>query len=253
MIQKPVVIVTGSSRGIGASVARRLGQMGLSVTIVARNAERLIPVAADIDRLGGKALPLTADVADPESCLYIIGKTLDGFGRLDALVNNAAIVEPLQKIATAEIEKWRYNLSVNLLGPFYLVRAAIPELRKQKGRIIHIGSGAAEIPIQAASAYCVSKAALNHFNRILAKEEPDITSVIVTPGAVDTDMQAYLRKEGSQVMPAEQYSYYARIKAEGELNAPDVPAKSIAWLALNAPHSLSGQSVRFDDSRIDPP
>lgn len=252
MIEKPVVIVTGSSRGIGASVARHLGQMGLSVTVVARNAERLIPVAADIDRLGGKALPLPADVADPDSCLQIIEKTIDRFGRLDALVNNAAVVEPLQKIASADIEKWRYSISVNLLGPFYLVRAAVPELRKQNGRIIHIGSGAAEIPIQAASAYCVSKAALNHFSRILAKEEPEITSVTVSPGVVDTDMQTYLRKEGPRVMPAEQYSYYDKIHAEGELTAPEVPAQSIAWLALYAPHTLSGQRVRFDDSRINP-
>jgi len=235
---------------VGAAVARRLGKSNAAVVIVARTRAALDEVAEDVRRLGGRALPLVEDIARKDACRRVIKKTIACFGRLDALVNNAGMVDPLKPIAEADEEKWHYNLAVNLLGPFYLIRAAIPELRKHRGRIINVSSGAADIPIPAAGAYCASKAALAHLTRVLAEEEPSLTAVAVGPGVVDTDMQKFMRREAPRVMPPAHHRYYLEIKSKGLLNPPDVPARSISWLALRAPLKLSGKCLSFDDPRV---
>jgi NAD(P)-dependent dehydrogenase (short-subunit alcohol dehydrogenase family) len=100
------------------------------------------------------------------------------------------------------------------------------------------------------SAYCTAKSALNHFNRVLAVEEPALTAVSVRPGVVDTAMQTDLRREGAKTMPAEQAAYYRQLKDQGQLAPPETPARSIAWLALHAPRQFSGQFIDHDDPRI---
>lgn len=250
MAATSVIIVTGASRGIGDAIARRLLQAQATVVAVART-----PIAnsalEDGARLpGGRLLPITADVADPLACERVIGRTIDTFGRLDALVNNAGILEPVAQIADADPRKWRHNLDVNLLGPFYLSRAAIAHLRKSQGRIVNISSGAASKAIQGWSAYCVAKAALTHFTRQLAVEEPAITSVALRPGVVDTAMQTVIRTRGPQVMTAAQSAYFQALKDQGALLDPDVPARAAAWLALSAPAALSGVFVDYDDPRL---
>jgi NAD(P)-dependent dehydrogenase (short-subunit alcohol dehydrogenase family) len=169
---------------------------------------------------------------------------------VDALVNNAGAVQPIASIASADADAWRYNIEVNLLGPFHMTKAAIPHLRKQKGRIINVSSGAANIPVQAASAYCASKAALVHFTRVLAEEEPSLTAISVRPGVVDTEMQALIRREGVKAMSPEQMAYYQSLKSEGELEPPFVPARSIAWISLRAPRHWSGDFLNYDDPQI---
>jgi NAD(P)-dependent dehydrogenase (short-subunit alcohol dehydrogenase family) len=193
---------------------------------------------------------ITADVADPAACVRVIAETLATFGRLDALVNNAGTLAPLARIADADPERWRHNLAVNLLGPFYLSQAAIPHLRRSRGRVVNISSGAAVKAIQGWSAYCVAKAGLTHFTRQLAVEEPEITTVALRPGVVDTSMQAQIRRDGPRAMTAARSAYFQQLKNRGELLDPDVPARAAAWLALHAPADLNGAFVDHDDPRL---
>jgi NAD(P)-dependent dehydrogenase (short-subunit alcohol dehydrogenase family) len=130
------------------------------------------------------------------------------------------------------------------------MKEAIPHLRKQRGRIISVSSGAAYHPIYAGSAYCASKAALNQLNSVAAKEEPGVTCVAVRPGVVDTAMQEKIRREGPAVMPSEEAGYYLSLKTENNLEPPEIPGRSIAWLALAAPNSFSGRFMSYDDSEI---
>ncbi len=246
----PVVIVTGASRGLGAAVARWLAKARAAVTLISRSEDRLKDVGEDIRSLGGKPLVFKADVSDSESCLSAVKLTLDRFGRIDALVNNAGIVQPISSIARTEPENWRYNIEVNLMGPFYMIQAAIPSLRSQKGRIVNVSSGAANRVLENVSAYCAAKAALNHFTRVLAEEEPGLTAVTVRPGVVDTDMQTTIRNEGENGMSDEQMVYFRQLKTNGRLEPPEIPGRSIAWLALYAPTSFSGQFFDYDDPRI---
>ncbi len=250
MSDHSVVIVTGASRGVGAFIARWLGKMGACVTLMARSPEPLKRVARDVDRLGGVALTIHGDVSNEDACRRTVKKTIDKFGHVDALVNNAGIFQPIASVASGDAVAWRYNIEVNLFGPFHMAKAAIPHLIKRKGRIINVSSGAANIPVPAGSAYCASKAALVQFTRVLAAEEPSLTVLAVRPGVVDTEMQTLIRREGAEAMSPEQMAYYQSLKTEGELEPPSVPARSLAWLSLHAPRNWSGQLLNYDDPQI---
>jgi NAD(P)-dependent dehydrogenase (short-subunit alcohol dehydrogenase family) len=253
MSQNSVIILSGASRGLGAATVRWLASAGSALTLISRSQGSLDDIARDVERLGGEALAFKADISDPDACQAAVSKTLDRFGRLDALINNAGIIEPIAPVARSETEAWQYNIAVNLLGPFYLARWAIAELRKQKGRIVNVSSGAATITVEHFSAYCAAKAALNHFTRVLAAEEPRLTVMSVRPGVVDTRMQETIRHEGPGVMGAEQAAYYQNLKVRGELEAPELPGRAIAWLALHGPPEFSGQFLDYDDWRISRP
>jgi len=131
-----------------------------------------------------------------------------------------------------------------------VAQAAIPHLRTARGRIVNVSSGAAVKAIEGWSAYCVAKAGGIHLTRLLAAEEPDITTVALRPGVVDTDMQALIRAEGAKAMNPEKRASFLELKATGQLLDPAVPARKIAWLALNAPSALSGAFLDYDDPRI---
>lgn len=250
MNNPPVIIVTGASRGLGAAVAHWLGKAKARVVLVARSAQELQKCGKEVEERGGKSLIVPVDVSRLESCREAVVKTVAHFGCLDGVVNNAAIVPPLSFIAEADPRAWKYCTEVNMLGPFYLSKYSIPELRKARGRIINVSSGAANMAIQSASAYCASKAALNHFTAVLAAEEPDITALAVSPGVMDTEMQAFLRREGPKVMPEATATYYRDIQTRGLLESPEIPGRSIAWLALRAPHDMTGKFVSYDDPDI---
>lgn len=250
MPNSKVVIVTGASSGLGAATACWLGKIGASVVLVARNEDRLKQTSHTIERLGGNILIQNADVADVDACREVVDTTLSRYQRIDALVNNAGVIAPLSNIARANISQWRTAIDINLLGPFYLTHFALDSLASVNGRIINVSSGAANIPLPAASAYCASKAALTHFTRVLAAEVSNITAVSIRPGVVDTPMQDQIRSEGPAAMQPEQIAYYQDLKTKGRLEPPEVPARSIAWLALNAPHGMSGNFVNYDDTDI---
>ena len=250
MPQQPVIIISGASRGIGASVACWLALKGAALTLIARSERDLEQVAATARADGTDLLLITGDIAKPEFCRRAVAETIARFGRVHALINNAGILEPLDTLAQTAPKDWRYNLEVNLLGPYFLMNAAIAHLRDTKGRIVNVSSGAAQHPIAAASAYCAAKAALNQLTHVLAVEEPTITAVAVRPGVVDTAMQALLRDKGQRVMPPEQSEYYRRLKVDGQLETPSIPVRSIAWLALAAPKAWSGTFVNYDDPPI---
>ena len=250
MVESKVVIVTGASSGLGAAIACWLGKIGASVVLVARNEDRLKRTSDQIARLGGRSLIVSTDVGDPDACREVVHTTLEQYQRIDALVNNAGIITPLSSIAKADINQWRTAFDVNLLGPFYLTHFALASLTSVHGRIVNISSGAANIPLPAASAYCASKAALTHFTRVLAEEVTEITAVSIRPGVVDTPMQDQIRREGPAAMKPEQVAYYQNLKTHGQLEPSEVPARSIAWLALYAPHKLSGNFINYDDPDI---
>lgn len=253
MFDKPVVIISGASRGLGAAVARWLAKAEAGVTLLARSEKDLTMVAEGVRRLGGEPLVCGADVANYDACLSAVGNTIQRFGRIDALVNNAGIVLPIAAVAQCDPADWRYNIEVNLIGPFNLTRAALSVLRRQDGRIVNVSSGAANMALETISAYCAAKAALNHFSRVVAAEEAALTVLAVRPGVVDTDMQTYIRAEGPKAMPADQAAYYRRLKVRGELEPPEIPARSIAWLALHAPRQFSGQFLDYDDPQVSRP
>lgn len=253
MTDTPVVMVTGASRGIGAATAKCLGRVGAVVVLVARTRTDLAKTADAVHRSGGEALAIAADVAVPEDCRDAVDRTADRFGRIDALVNAAGVLEPIARVADASADAWIKNLAVNLFGPFFLIRAALPWLRKSGGRVVNVSSGAAVNAVEGWSAYCAAKAALTQFTNVLAAEESGITAVSVRPGVVDTAMQSVIRKTGDAGMTSEKVYYFKGLKADGALEPVHVPGRVIAWLALHAPLSMSGRFVDYEDMDVAEP
>jgi NAD(P)-dependent dehydrogenase (short-subunit alcohol dehydrogenase family) len=250
MEEHKVVIVTGASRGLGAATAFSLAAGNAAVCLVARSKKPLVAVEAAILAKGGRAMAIQTDVADAAACQHLVERSFERWGRLDAVVNNAGILGPLAFTADSDPLAWHDAFKVNVMGPYFLSRVALPLLRQSSGRIVNVSSGASSTALAGAGAYCASKAALNHFTRILAAEETRVTSIAVRPGVVDTPMQTTLRETAPSVMPKELADYYQKIKIGGELEPPEVPAKSIAWLALNAPPEWSGRYLSYDDPEI---
>lgn len=250
MNERKTLIVTGASRGLGAAAARAAGELGANVALNARSEEDLHNVAEEVEAAGGRALVVPGDVSQADDCRRLVEATVEGFGRLDGAINNAGVLEPIAPMAESNTDAWRDNILVNVLGPYYLTRFAIPHLRKSRGRVINVSSGAAVRATEGWSAYCTAKAALNHFNRVLAAEEGDLVALAVRPGVVDTAMQATIREEGKEGMPAESHRKFVAYHDEGDLLPPEVPGRVLAVLALYAPAGWSGQFVSWDDEAV---
>lgn len=267
---KPSIVITGASRGLGAAVAQITAAFGANIVLNARSADDLAGVAAEIREESGRleserleasairnrqsaidpVLVVAGDVADAAVCQQIVEQTVERFGRIDALVNNAGVLEPIARIAEVEPEAWWDNVRINLFGPLLLTQAALPYLRESKGRVINVSTGAAVRGVAGWSAYGTSKAALNLLTMTLAEEEPAITAVAVRPGVVDTEMQRQIRERGEVGMTAESHRRFVQLHEEKELLDPKLPAKALAVLALHAPRAWSGRFLSWDDEEV---
>jgi NAD(P)-dependent dehydrogenase (short-subunit alcohol dehydrogenase family) len=179
-----VALVTGSSSGIGAQVARRLAQDGFEVVVTSRTRETGEAVATEV---GGTYLQ--ADLSEPEQTRDLVRRVLDQHGRLDVLVNNAGTTEviPHPDLAAATPEVWRRLYEVNVIAPFVLVTAAEQALREAKGCVVNVSSLAGVKATGSSIPYAASKAALNHQTRLLAKAlGPDVRVNAVAPGLITT-------------------------------------------------------------------
>jgi NAD(P)-dependent dehydrogenase (short-subunit alcohol dehydrogenase family) len=232
-LQGQVAIITGASRGIGAAAAALLAESGASLVLTARSGEAVESLAADLRRQGARAVGVAADVADPEQVEEVVESALDQFGRVDVLLNNAAVIWPLEEVADTDADEWTYSIQVNLLGPFSVARNVLPVMVEQRyGRIINLGSGAGQHPIVGASAYCVAKAGLDMFTRVLSAElaGTGVTVTCLDPGMVDTEMQSDIRSVDTSETKLDFTRWHAAHE-EGRLASPEEVARLVLWLA----------------------
>lgn len=246
MSHSPVILISGASRGLGAETAVAAAQLGADLVLTARNQEGLEKTASRIKSVAPKVgVKLVAgDLADNSFCQALAQQMESG---LDALILNAAQVEPIGALDRTDDAEWTQAIELNLLAPARLARRLIPALVRSQGRLITVGTGAAVSPISSWSAYCSSKAALLMLTKVIAVEYPQITALSLQPGVVDTVMQQTIR-ERQQMMPSEIASYFQGLHSEGQLSPPQIPGRALAWVALNAPREWTG----FDISSSDP-
>ncbi|VVE58774.1 putative short-chain type dehydrogenase/reductase [Pandoraea horticolens] len=194
-IASPVALITGSTSGIGAAIARRLSSEGFSVVLHSRSsAETGQALAREL----GSAIYVQADLADDADRMRLVREAIAAWGRLDVLINNAGIsrVIPHADLAAATPAVWQELHEVNVVAPFRLIAEAEPALRDaaRQGRpssVVNISSHAGVRPKGASIPYSVTKAALNHMTRLLALSlAPDIRVNAVAPGLVDTPLTA---------------------------------------------------------------
>lgn len=245
MSQRPKVLISGASRGLGAETAVAAAQLGADLVLTARGREGLEKTAARVRSVNPDldVAIVDGDLNDGDFCKSLADRLE---GRLDSLVLNAGQVDPIGPLDRTGDDEWTRAVELNLLAPSRLARRLLPTLVRSQGRLVTVGTGAAISPIPSWSAYCVSKAALLMLTRVIAAEYPGVTALSLQPGVVDTVMQQTIR-EKQQMMPSELAQYFSNLHAGGQLSPPQVPGRALAWVALNAPRDWTGMDLSSAD------
>lgn len=184
-----IAIITGSTSGIGEAVAKQFAQLGCRVTVVGRDASRGERIVAELAAEGRDALFVRADLRDPAAPGDIVRQTVDRWGGIDIVVNNAALVcsKPVDRIVA---EDWDSLFAVNVRAAFLLTREALPSLRRSKGAVINVSSSNAIRNCEKNLVYDTMKAALNHMTSGLALDlrKDGIRCNVIMPGGVRTPL-----------------------------------------------------------------
>ena len=246
-----VVLITGASSGVGAALATQLGQMGARVVVnYSRSAEAAGAIVEQITGAGGQALPVQADVSEEADCKRLIAATIERFGQLDALVNNAGTTTfvPHDQLHALTEDIWLRTLRVNLIGAFMMSREAAPHIEAAGGGEIVMTSSIASMTANGSSiAYCASKAGMNSLTRTLAKTlgKKKIRVNAVLPGLIDGDW-AFNTWGGGD---AEQYEGLKKMFADqtplGHVVTPGDVADTILSLITGSDY-VTGQLMMLD-------
>ncbi len=246
-----VALVTGSSRGIGKSIALELAAQGADICVnYAKNREAAEKVASEIDSLGGKSIVVAADVTDRAQVASMVSETVSKLGRLDILVNNAGIIHFSDYFLETEKE-FLEMFRVNLMGPFYCTKAAARHMMRQKsGKIINISSVAGiGISETGSSGYAVTKAALMMMTKRLGVElgPHGINVNGVAPGYIKTDMA------GVGKSPEEEARHERRVADITMLRRvaqPEEVARVVAFLSSSDSDFICGQTITVNGGRM---
>ncbi len=246
LLEQRCAIITGSSRGLGREIARHYLEAGASIAICAREPDALEAAAAELRRLARptqSVLALPADISRIEDITRLIDAALAHFGRLDVLVNNAAVAGPIGRVEELDIEEWVRTLQVNLLGAVLLSRAVLPHLKRAgRGKIVQLSGGGASQPLPMQSAYATSKAAVVRFVETLAEETRpfNIDVNALAPGPLNTRMLDEFLAAGPARAGRELHERWLRQKREG--GAPLHQAAELAvFLGSDLSNGITGK------------
>lgn len=239
-----VAIVTGGGTGIGYATARQLAKLGASVVIASRTADELDAAATRIaDESGRRCLAVPTDVKDEDSCIALVQRTVDEFGRVDVLVNNAGGTRmgPLEKIPT---RGWDSIFELNARSTYVCTREAGRHMIAQKsGAIVNISSGAGMNGVKGGAHYSAAKAAVQMFTRVTAAEwgRFGVRCNCVAPGAIASERVL----EAWKVAGLDPDTMGNAIPL-GRTGTPDEMANMIVFLASDAASYVTGQTIAVD-------
>jgi len=241
-MSEKVVIITGSSSGIGAASARELARRGWRVVV---NYSRSAADAEKVARECADAIAVQADVTQDADCRRLVQAALDKWGRLDALVNNAGATKfvPHAELDGLSAEDFQRIHATNVIGPFQMCRAAAAELKQARGAVVNVSSLASRVATGSSIAYAASKAALNTVSMSLARVlAPEVRVNVIAPGFVDTPWMV-------AGYGAERYARlrdtYASIAPLKSVCRPEDVAEAVAWL-VEAGAQVTGQILYVD-------
>jgi NADP-dependent 3-hydroxy acid dehydrogenase YdfG len=199
-LAKTTALVTGASSGIGAATAKALAAEGAAVALLARRADRLQDLKAEIESAGGTALVVPADVTDAEQALEAVQRTVAELGRLDTLVNNAGLMRT-GPAAEAALQDWDDMMAVNVQGVLYVTRAALPHLIQAASGsprgvadVVTVSSTAGWVARPGTAVYSLTKFGINAFSESIRQEllGKRVRVGVVGPGTVDTELFSHL-------------------------------------------------------------
>jgi len=232
-------IITGSTRGIGKETALLFLKNDMNVIISSRNQKSVDNIIQAVNvkfpSKKGNILGVKCDVSKYSDVKFLVDKTIEKFGRIDILVNNAAI-DSYKKIIDTTEEEWNKIIDINLKGVFLFTREVLPHMIENKsgGIIINISSIAGKVGFANLSAYCASKFGLMGFTESVAKEvvEKNIKIMAICPSGVDTEMMKYVVGQGFD-------------NSSMKLMKPEEVAEKIYDMISNQKDYTNGQSIEF--------
>jgi NADP-dependent 3-hydroxy acid dehydrogenase YdfG len=232
-----VVVITGASSGLGEATARMLGAQGATVVLGARRVDRIVALADEIVKAGGRALALQTDVTRSEDVKRLVDAAVEKFGRIDVIVNNAGLM-PSSPLERLKIDDWDRMIDVNIKGVLYGIAAALPHMQRQKGgHIVNVSSVAGHKVRAGTAVYSATKHAVRVLTEGLRQEvKPwDIRTTIVSPGAVATELPDSITETDVQ----------AGVKAFYEIAIPaDSFARAVVY-ALSQPDDVDINEILF--------
>jgi NADP-dependent 3-hydroxy acid dehydrogenase YdfG len=234
-----VVAITGASSGIGEATALALAAAGAKVALAARRADRLEDIVRRIEAAGGEAVAIPTDVADESQANAFVRTAAERFGRLDALVNNAGVMQ-LGPIDGAPTDEWRRMVDVNIFGVLYCTHAALPIMREAGGgHIVNVSSVGGKVVGTYSGVYSLTKFGLGAFTEALRRESiaAGIRVTLVVPGSTATELRSHTREE----VLAETVQAFAGVTP---LDPADIAAAIVSALAQPPNVSVSEIVVR---------
>jgi NAD(P)-dependent dehydrogenase (short-subunit alcohol dehydrogenase family) len=221
-LKDKVTLITGASQGLGRALALAFAREGARVVVNARSEDSVRPVAGEVEDVGGEVLAVAADVSNGADVERLVGESVDRFGKIDVLVNNAGLLGPRVAIEDYPEDEWRRIIDANLTGPFLVSKASIPYL-SDGASIINVVSGVSVEGRAEWGAYSASKFGVEGLNQILAAElaERGVRVNAVDPGGMRTDMRAAAYPEEdpqTRITPEENtavFLYLASDESEG--------------------------------------
>jgi NAD(P)-dependent dehydrogenase (short-subunit alcohol dehydrogenase family) len=253
-LKNKVAIVTGGSRGIGEAITVAFAQSG--ATVVIADVLSCDNVLRKLQNMTRRCLAVRTDVTSFESVQDMVRKTLDEFGKIDVLVNNAGVVR-IGLVEDFSVEEWDRIMDVNAKGVFLCCKSVIPHMKSQRsGKIINISSSSGRSGWARYGAYCASKFAIVGFTQALAKEvaEYNITANTVCPGIIYTDMWKYLSEQfGNLRSMTPQASFDALVQENIPLRKPQTSediARAVHFLASSEADSITGIALDVSGGQI---
>jgi NADP-dependent 3-hydroxy acid dehydrogenase YdfG len=235
------VVITGASRGIGEASAHLFANQGANVVLLARSESAINAISAEI---GDAALAIACDVSSYADMEKAVQAACESYGKVDVLINNAGVIEPISHLATADPAEWARAIDINLTGVFNGMRAVLPAMIKAKsGTILTISSGAAHNAIEAWSHYCSSKAGAAMLTRMAHLENAahGLRCMGLSPGTVATQMQKEIKTSG--INAVSQLDWDIHIPAEW-------PAQTLLWMCGTDADAWLGEEISLRDESI---
>jgi NADP-dependent 3-hydroxy acid dehydrogenase YdfG len=244
MLQDKIAIVTGASSGIGEAAARALATGGVRVVLAARRAGRLEALRSEIEDSGGTALVVATDVTDRGAVEALAARTLEAFGRIDILINNAGVML-LSPIRALEVDEWDRMIEVNVRGALYCIAAVLPSMLEQgSGHIVNVSSVAGRRPMPSGTIYSATKFALRAISQGMHLELSSSDKIRVTdiePGVVDTELADHITDEETARRFKENW------KSKEALDADDIAGAILYAIAAPARVNVNEILVRPTD------